>query len=273
MNKLVRSVGIISAAVTFGAGTALAAPLAGAQSSLPGSSAGAQADVDDCGVTTVTPSGLKAAGWSTPSDETPAEIGAVADAPAEVGAAAVTFPVADPAVGTSLYKNANKMPLAELMEGDELVDLSYDYFSSGQAPALQIRVNGADLADSESNAGGYDIGFATIVHSPANSDGEWKTADPGESDSFWVTRALKGEDGQVIPRMTMMTFEQILELNWDAVVTEYGVQKTKENVATNDAVDNFTLGCETTNFELADEDGSAGSLSGIFGSVSGIFQS
>ena len=32
-------------------------------------------------------------------------------------------------------------------------------------------------------------------------------------------------------------------MNPDAVVTEYGVQKTRDNTAENVAVDNFTLGC------------------------------
>lgn len=277
MNKLFRSVGIMSAAMAFGAGSAVVAPLAGAQG----------VNCVEPTVTTVTPSTLAAEGWSTPSDETAATIAAVENAPERVGAAALTFSDTDD--GASLYKNADRMALEDLMEGEEVVDLSYDYVSDGQAPALQIRLEGADLADSESESAGYDIGFATIVHSPEDSNGVWMTADPGEASEFWVTRALKGEDGEVIPRGTMMTFEEILELNWPAVVTEYGVQQTRDNDAANVAVDNFTVACEIANFELdsddgddngdddgdedgddnGDGDGSTGSLSGIFGSVTG----
>ncbi len=104
--------------------------------------------------------------------------------------------------------------------------------------------------------------------SPPQAEG-WDTADPGESDEFWVTRALEGPDGEVIPRGTEMTLEEIIDLNPDAVVLEYGVQKTSDNTASDVAIDNFTLGCETTNFEL-DADGSLGD---ILGSLEGILPS
>ena len=51
-------------------------------------------------------------------------------------------------------------------------------------------------------------------------------------------------------------------MNPVAVVTEYGVQKTRDNTAENVAIDNFTFGCETTNFELPAEDDLLGSVTG-----------
>lgn len=258
MKNLVRSVGVASVAVAFGAGAALSAPVAGAQSSLPGGSLGA----DNCGEQVVTPETLEASGWFTPPDEIPAEIAAVDGAPDTVGDAALTLE----STGSSLYKNADEAPLAELLrDGEDLVPLSYEYTSIGQAPALQIRLNGANLAESEDGAGS-EIGFATIVWSPPTTD-TWATADPADDDgSFWVTRALEGEDGEDIPRSTQMTLDEIIDLNPDAVVTEYGVQKTSDNTATDVAADNFTLGCEVTNFELEDEEapGPLGSLTDLF---------
>lgn len=258
MKNLVRSVGVASVAVAFGAGAALSAPLAGAQSSLPGGSLGA----DNCGEQVVTPETLEDSGWFTPEDEGAAEIATVDGAPEAVGAAALTLESS----GSSLYKTADEAPLAELLrDGEDLVPLSYEYTSSGQAPALQIRLNGANLAESETGAGS-DIGFATIVWSPPTTD-DWATADPASDDgSFWVTRALEGEDGEDIPRNTQMTLDEIIDLNPDAVVTEYGVQKTNDNTATDVAADNFTLGCETTNFELEEEEtpGPLGSLTDSF---------
>lgn len=238
-------------AVAFGAGAALSAPVAGAQSSLPGGSLSDSLGGEVCGTEVVTPENQEAAGWGTPPDEDPAEIAAVEGAPESVGEAALTLPTSTEK-GSSLYKNANRAPLADLLRDDEgLVPLSFDYASSGQAPALQIRLNGANLHDS-ATGGGTDIGFATIVWSPPPAEG-WATADPGDDGQFWVTRVLEGEGGEPIPRYTPMTLDQIIDLNPDAVVTEYGVQKTKENTAENVAIDNFELGCLTTNFELVDE--------------------
>ena len=88
---------------------------------------------------------------------------------------------------------------------------------------------------------------------------------------FWVTRAIEGEDGKTIPRSTKMTLDQIIDLNPDAVVTDYGVQKTRDNTATNVAVDNFTLGCEVTNFELEAEP--EGSLEDPLGSLTDMLPS
>lgn len=260
MNKLVRSVGIMSAAVAFGAGSALVAPMAGAQgSSFLGSLA-----PDTCGESIVTPSGLADAGWGTPGDETPAEIAAVEDAGEAVGDAALTFGApATGKPGVSLYKNGNDAPLSSLIVNDKPINMSYDYVASAAGPALQIRILGANLYGVEED----NIGFATIVHEPANSDGTWKTAKPGEGDEFWVTRAIEGVDGEEIDRYTMMSLEEIVALNPEATISAYGVNKSNSNPSTDVAVDNFTFDCEVTDFELDPEDG------GLFGSVTGIFQS
>lgn len=269
MRKLVRRFGVASAAVAFGAGSALAAPGAGAQSELPGGSPGA----DPCGETVVTPDTLDAEGWFTPDDETPATIAAVDGAPETVGDAALTLPTDDD-LGSSLYKDVDRVPLGELLvaEGGEPEALSYEYTSEGQAPALQIRLHEASLAESESENAGYDLGFATIVWSPEPAEG-WSTADPGDSGDFWVTRALDDPEGEEVPRGERMTLEEIIELNPEAVVTEYGVQKTRDNTAENVAIDNFTLGCETTNFELEEADDPEGSLEDLTGSLEDVLPS
>ena len=270
MKKLVRSVGVASAALAFGAGAALSAPVAGAQSSLPTDSLGGSLGGDTCGTEVVTPENQEASGWSSPGDENSAVIAAVEDAPEHIGDAALTFET--DGTGTSLYKNADRAPLAELLrDGEDLAPLSFDYTSSDQAPALQIRLHEASLADTEEGAAGYDVGFATIVWSPPAAEG-WTTADPADDDGeFWVTRAIEGEDGKTIPRSTKMTLDQIIDLNPDAVVTDYGVQKTRDNTATNVAADNFTLGCEVTNFELEAEP--EGSLEDPLGSLTDMLPS
>ena len=256
-------------AVAFGAGAALSAPVAGAQSSLPGGSLGDSLGGEVCDTEVVTPENQETAGWFTPDDEDAAEIAAVEDAPATVGEAALSLPTSTDR-GSSLYKDADAVPLAELLrDGDGLVPLSYEYTSSGKTPALQIRLNGANLHDS-ATGGGTDIGFATISWSPPTAEG-WTTADPGDSDEFWVTRPLEGPDGEAIPRFTTMTLDEIIDLNPNAVVTEYGVQKTRDNTAENVAIDNFTLGCETTNFELETED--TGGLDDVFGSLEDVLPS
>lgn len=268
MKNVIRSVGVASVAVAFGAGAALSAPIAGAQSSLPGGSLGGSLG-DACGTEVVTPETLEASGWFTPTDETDAKIDAVDGAPESVGAAALTLPT-DAAQGSSLYKNAERAPLADLLrDGENLTPLSYEYTADGQAPALQIRLNEANLAASEDRAGS-DVGFATIVWSPPTAEG-WKIANPGDSNQFWVTRTLEGDDGADVPSGTMMTLDEIINLNPDAVVTEYGVQKTRDNTADDVAIDNFTLGCETTNFELEAED--TGSLGDAFGSLEDMLPS
>lgn len=265
MKNLVRSATVASVAAAFGAGAALSAPMAGAQSSLPGSLAGP----DDCGTQVVTPETLAGSGWFTPDDETAAEIAEVDGAPETVGAAALTLPTS-PEKGSSLYKDVDEAPLAELLrDGDDLAPLSFEYTSEGQAPALQIRLINANLHDDEDRAGS-DIGFATIVWSPPAAE-DWSIADPGDDDQFWVTRTLEGEDGEPIPSNTRMTLDEIIDLNPDAVVTEYGVQKTRDNTAENVAIDNFTLGCETTDFELEAE--ASGSLDDVLGSIEGILPS
>ena len=158
----------------------------------------------------VTPETLAGSGWFTPDDETAAEIAEVDGAPETVGAAALTLPTS-PEQGSSLYKDADEAPLADLLrDGDGLAPLSFEYTSEGQAPALQIRLNNANLHDDEDRAGS-DIGFATIVWSPPAADG-WSTADPGDDDQFWVTRTLEGEDGEPIPSNTRMTLDEIIEV-------------------------------------------------------------
>lgn len=272
MQKLIKSVGVTSAAVAFAAGSALVAPAAGAQSSLPGGSLGGE----QCGEQVVTPENLATSGWAAPDDETAAEIAAVDGASEEVGAAALTFPEdSDEAPGTSLYKTGNEMMLSELVGDDgNTVPLSYDYTSSGQAPALQLRLNGASLADSEEDSAGYDDGFATIVWSPADGTaGEWGAAEPEDSDQFWVTRALDAGDEGDIDRGERMTLEEVVDLNPNATITAYGVQQTRDNDATNVAIDNFTLGCETTNFELESDEGFLGSLTDVFGNMTGSLSS
>lgn len=264
MKKLVRSVGVASAALAFGAGAALSAPVAGAQSSLPTDSLGGSLGGETCGTEVVTPENQEASGWSSPDDENSAAIAAVEDAPEHIGDAALGFETDDS--GTSLYKNANETALTDLLlNGEELVPISFDYTSNGQAPALQIRLNDASLHEDEDRAGS-DVGFATIVWSPPAADGTaWQNAAPGDSEDFWVTRDLAGADGELIPRGERMSLREIIDLNADAVVTDYGIQKTRENDSPGAMVDNFTLGCETTNFELEAED--TGSLGDAFGSL------
>ena len=263
MKNLAKSVGVLSAAVAFGAGSALAAPAAGAQS-LPTGSLGDSLGGDTCGEQVVTPETLANSGWGAPEDENAAEIAAVEGAPEEVGTAALTFEDG-PENGTSLYKDAERMPLDELLEDGAPVPMSYQYTSDGQAPALQIRLNNASVPETEDGAG-----FATIVWSPADGDGTWREADPADSDQFWATRDIEDADGEtVLPRGERTTLEEIVGMNPDAVVTEYGVQKTRDNTTEGVAIDDFTFGCETTDFELdADEEdgGPLGSLTDIFSS-------
>lgn len=270
MKKIARSLGALSAAVAFGAGSALVAPMANAQSSLPAGSLGSSG-AEACGDHVVTPSTQEAAGWSSPEDENSAKIAAVVGADETIGAAALTFDTHE--AGTSLYKNGARVNLSDLLlneEDDSVVPISFDYTSKGQAPALQIRLNNASLHADEKRDG-HEIGFATIVWTPAAGNGTWQTATPGDSAQYWVTRDLKRENGEKVTRGQRMTLQEIIDLNPKAVVTDYGVQKTRENASEGAAIDNFTLGCETTNFELDPED--EGSLGNIFGSVTGIFSS
>src|SRR5699024_12747756 len=61
------------------------------------------------------PETLANSGWGAPEYENAAEIAAVEGAPEEVGTAALTFEEG-PENGTSLYKDAERMPLDELLE-------------------------------------------------------------------------------------------------------------------------------------------------------------
>ena len=275
MKTFGRVVVAASAAVAFTAGSAFVAPVVGAApgsadllGSLGTGSLGTAPGGPECGEHIVTPSTLEGSGWFTPGDENPAVIAEAPEgAPATVGKSALTF--ATHVKGTSLYKNANRKKLSELVGADGDLRMNFDYSTDGKAPALQIRLNNANLHDDEDRAGS-DIGFATIVWSPPAAE-DWSIADPGDDDQFWVTRTLEGEDGEPIPSNTRMTLDEIIDLNPDAVVTEYGVQKTRDNTAENVAIDNFTLGCETTDFELEAE--ASGSLDDVLGSIEGILPS
>ncbi|WP_024794511.1 hypothetical protein [Tomitella biformata] len=212
--------------------------------SLSGSIGGGGGGVGDCStVEYTTPDKLN--GWSTPGDETAATIGAVTDGP--LGAGALTFEQSNK--GTSLYKNAAGVKLSTLVDAQgKLTDIGYSYLTDGAAPALQLRILGANY-DTEGD------GFATIVWTPANGDGsKWLTATPGDSDQYWVTRDIRGvegvRDGEALPRNERTTLKNIIAMNPDATLIEYGVQQTKENAATGVAVDGFVFGCTTTDFEL-----------------------
>ncbi|HJC59282.1 MAG TPA: hypothetical protein H9755_02965 [Candidatus Dietzia intestinigallinarum] len=265
MKSFGRVVVAASAAVAFTAGSAVVAPVVGAapgSADLLGSLGTGSLGGDSCGEHVVTSVNEEGSAWSTPTDETPAVIDeAPTGAPDGVGDYALTFPT-DTENGTSLYKNANRKKLSELVGEDGDLRMNFDYSTDGQAPALQIRLNDASLADSEEDEAGYEDGFATIVWSPKPAEG-WAEANPDESNQFWVTRDLKGADGgEPVERGKRMTLKEIVALNPVAVVTEYGVQKTRDNTAENVAIDNFTFGCETTNFELPAEDDLLGSVTG-----------
>lgn len=265
MKTFGRVVVAASAAVAFTAGSALVAPVVGAQSfgSIDLGSAGG----DNCGEQVVTSVNADGADWGTPPDENAAKIAAAPEsAPDELGNGVLSF-VTDVS-GTSLYKNANKMPLADIIgEDDKPIALSYEYTSSGQAPALQIRLNDANIVGDNSG-----VGFATIVWSPAAvTDGTWETAAPAsDAKEFWLSKSIEGATDGEGTQANKTTLARIVELNKDAKIVAYGVQQTRENASTGVAVDNFTFGCETTNFELEPEDDApAESPSGIFGSLTG----
>ena len=272
MKNVGKSVLAASAAVAFAAGSALAAPSAGAQSSLPtgtidtGSLSGILGGEQQCGPHVVTPENAAASGWSTPGDETPATIAAVQGAPTKVGPGALTFGKdSDAKKGTSLYKDAKNATLSTLVGADgKPAPLSFDYLSTGQAPALQIRVLGASVKK-EGNANG----FATIVWSPANGDGTWKTANPAESDQFWVTRDIVDAQGAtVLARGAQTSLKKIVELNPNATISAYGFQKTHDNKVEGTAVDNVVVGCEATNFDLTAPGGE-----GVWGSLTDAIDS
>ena len=255
------------------AGSMLSAPVAGAQSSLPtpedllGSASGSldlgSLGGDDCGTEVVNPDNLEASGWFTPGDENKPSFAADADAPLGDGALAL----AQHDKGTSLYKKSGA-PLSSLLTADGQVAMNYQFKSSGQAPALQIRVLGANVkgnSETETN------GFATIVWSPAEGEaGKWTDAKASEAKNFWVTRPVLNKDnGEVwLERGKEASLKEIVEhLNGNgkaATVSEYGVQQTKENSATGVAVDQFVFGCETTDFEAAIEPGDDEDVPGGF---------
>ena len=240
------------------AGSMLTAPVAGAQSSLPipedllGSASGSlnlgSLGGDTCGTEVVNPDNLDASGWFTPQDENKPSFVEDEDAPLGNGALAL----AHHEKGTSLYKKSGA-PLSSLLTADGQVAMNYQFKSSGQAPALQIRLLGANVKGTN----GEDNGFATIVWSPEPGDADtWTDAKAPESAEFWVTREILDEAGEEveIPRGEQHTLKELVEAltagdGSDATVSEYGVQQTKENSATGVAVDQFVFGCETTDFE------------------------
>ncbi len=256
--------GIASVALVLGGtGVAGALPGAGSLGSLTGS-----ADGDQCGTTVVTQNDLQTDGngatlpagtWYTPGDENAAVISAATDDAHGTGVLEFTQ---DAELGTSLYQ-ASDLTLAELAaEGTIQYEFtaSNDNAASSNTPALQIRVLGA--------ATGSEDGFATIVWSPPAAEGEWVTAKAeATDDSFWVTRdILDGNGDVVLERGATATLDQIAESNPDATILGVGVQQTKGNDSTDVKVDNFTIGCQVTDFEVT-APGPFGSLAGLFGSV------
>lgn len=249
------------------AGSMLSAPVAGAQSSLPipedllGSASGSLAPGslggDTCGTEVVTPNAMGA--WFTPGDETKPTF--VADDEAPLGDGALAF-AQDAEQGTSLYKKSGA-PLSSILTESGGVAMHYQFKSSAQAPALQIRILDGNVKgdDGETN------GFATIVWSPAPGEaGKWTDAKASEATDFWVTRPVLEKDSNEVwlNRGDKKSLKEIIEHlngnNKTAKVSEYGVQQTKENSATGVAVDKFVFGCETTDFEPAPAGPDFGSL-------------
>ena len=259
------------------AGSMLTAPVAGAQSSLPipedllGSASGSldlgSLGGDPCGEKVVTPNNM--GGWDTPDDENEAKIVASADVDVEVFGSGVLEMKPDASQGTSLYKDAKNVPVSSLLdENGAAKPISYQYKGEGQAPALQIRVLGAnvvkDPTKTEAPFEKTTDGFATIVWSPADGTAAWQEAEATESEDFWVSRTIlkdpeglddKGEltDGNdiLLKRGERTTLEEIVDiLGEQAVISAYGVQQTKDNKTPTTQVDDFVFGCETTDFEV-----------------------
>lgn len=249
MNMNMKKCGV--AGVTGMASIALAIGSAGVAGAAPGSgSLGSLTGQDECGSSVVTPISMN--GWGTPGDETPAKIKALAGAPS--GDGALTFEPSDE--GTSLYKQAG-VPLDTLIGEDGMIPLGYQYTSSDQGPALQLRMTGASTE-------GDDPHFATIVWTPEPTSGEWAEADASDSDQFWVTRDIVDEDGAtVLKKGARTSLDEIVQLNPDATLAAYGVQQTGDNTSTDVAVDDFVFGCQTTDFEPASAAGSLGSFGSL----------
>lgn len=260
------------------AGSMLTAPVAGAQSSLPvpedllGSASGSldlgSLGGGTCGTQVVTPANLETSGWFTPADENEPTFTDDEDAPLGDGALAFEQDEA----GTSLYKKSGVL-LASILSESGDVAMNYQFKSSGQAPALQIRILDGNVQGND----GETNGFATIVWSPSPGEpGKWTDAKVSEAKNFWVTRpVLKKDSNEVwLNRGEEASLKEIVEhLNGndkDAKVSEYGVQQTKENTATGVAVDQFVFGCETTDFEpkpVVDDDNEDPATGGFFGSL------
>ncbi|QDQ97088.1 hypothetical protein [Tomitella fengzijianii] len=264
--------GIASVALVLGGtGVAGALPGAGSLGSLSGSIGGG----DQCGTTTVvTPEDLvdlnqdederkvSVGTWYTPGDENPATIGESTDD--AHGTGVLNFKQSDK--GTSLYQ-ASDLKLSDLVVDGAPLPIEYTYTatdgasSDSNTPALQIRVLGASTIDNGN-------GFATIVWSPQPADGKWGTAAPKADDgTFWVTKNIVNADEETeLAKGSPATLAKIVELNPDATILGIGVQQTRDNDSTAVAVDTFTLGCQTTDFE-ATAPGPFGSLAGLFGSL------
>ena len=259
------------------AGSMLTAPVAGAQSSLPipedllGSASGSldlgSLGGDPCGEKVVTPNNM--GGWDTPDDENEAKIVPSADVDVEAFGSGVLEMKPDASQGTSLYKDAKNVPVSSLLdENGAAKPISYQYKGEGQAPALQIRVLGANVVNGPSDGSPEytvsDDGFATIVWSPAGGTDQWQTATAPDTADFWVTRTivkdpqdvveggnLGAENDVVLKRGDRATLEEIVDmLGEQAVISAYGVQQTKDNKTPTTQVDDFVFGCETTDFEV-----------------------
>lgn len=253
------------------AGSMLTAPVAGAQSSLPipedliGSASGSlnlgSLGGDPCGEKIVTPGNM--GGWSTPDDENKATIVATTDDGFGTG----VLETKPHAKGTSLYKAAGNVPASSLLnDKGEAKPISFQYKGEGQAPALQIRVLGANVVGkADDGAGPFEKtkdGFATIAWSPKDGTTQWQKADANDS-QFWVSRAIvkdpndldadgkvKGGDNLLLKRGERKSLKDIVKiLGEKAVISEYGVQQTKDNETETIQVDDFVFGCETTDFE------------------------
>lgn len=262
--------GAASLALAFGAaGTASAV---GSLDGLLGGGSLGSLGGEQCGTTAVTQDDLVVLGddereadvpagtWYTPSDENPAAIQAADDDARGTG----VLGFGQDGAGTSLYQ-ASDLKLKGLKDLDK-IEYTYTAIdgdsSVSNTPALQIRILNAPT----------EGGFATIVWSPKASDGAWGIANPtanSEDGTFWVTRTLNSGEENEIAKGQRTTLDNIIGAAPEADILGIGVQQTRDNDSTGVAVNTFTVGCETTDFEL-EEPEAGGSLAGIFGSLESL---